>query len=255
MFGNRPANTPALIGLIVALWLGSATVSAQVVTVPTGLNPGDKYRLVFVTDGKRDATSTVMSGEFGYNTFVTTEAATNATLVALGTTWTAIASTKTVNARDNTLTTGGQGVRIYNLSGNLVASNYGDLWDGTITSPINVTQSGVIFASSVWTGTNSNGSSASNTNNELGTTVVPNGGFYPQVRIGWANATNSTWISSTNQNSVAARPLYAMSGELTYSVPEPNSLGLGLVLALAGVAWCNRRRKREQERSTNPAQS
>jgi len=38
--------------------LGTGAAQAALVVVPTGLNPGDQYRLVFVTDGTRDATST-----------------------------------------------------------------------------------------------------------------------------------------------------------------------------------------------------
>ena len=54
--------------LILAGLLG-ATMAAQgaVTTVPTGLNIGDQYRLVFVTSTTRDAASTDISV---YNTFV-----------------------------------------------------------------------------------------------------------------------------------------------------------------------------------------
>ena len=57
-----------VIGLIVALWLGSATVSAQVVTVPPDLIPRAQYRLVFVTSAKQFPDSSTIAD---YNSFVT----------------------------------------------------------------------------------------------------------------------------------------------------------------------------------------
>jgi hypothetical protein len=57
-----------LVSGIALVTLGTASaVQAAIVTVPTGLNPGDQYRLVFVTSGTRDATSTNIAD---YNTFV-----------------------------------------------------------------------------------------------------------------------------------------------------------------------------------------
>ncbi len=91
--------------------LGTGAAQAALVVVPTGLNPGDQYRLVFVTDGTRDATSTNIND---YNTFVTNEVTGSALATQLTTagftpsaiTWKAIGSTDSVAARDNTQTTG-----------------------------------------------------------------------------------------------------------------------------------------------------
>src|SRR5215471_8873092 len=77
---------------------------AAPITVPPSLSPGDQYRLVFVTSTRRTATSSSIGD---YNLFVTNAANTVPELAALGTTWTAIASTATVDARDNTLTNPG----------------------------------------------------------------------------------------------------------------------------------------------------
>ena len=46
-----------LLGTLCAALCTLTTLSAQAVTVPAGLNPGDTYQLVFVTDGTIDATS------------------------------------------------------------------------------------------------------------------------------------------------------------------------------------------------------
>lgn len=90
------------LAIAVALILGAASESRAVpITQPTGLNPGDQYRLVFATSTTRDATSSNIAD---YNAFVTGVADSVPELLLLGTTWTAIASTASVDARDNTST-------------------------------------------------------------------------------------------------------------------------------------------------------
>lgn len=108
---------------------------AAPITVPAGLNPGDQYRLAFVTGTVRDATSTNIAD---YNNFVTTAANSEPALAALSTTWNAIASTNSINARDNTTTNPfvSAGVPIFRLDGNLVAASNADLWDGAVSVPI-----------------------------------------------------------------------------------------------------------------------
>jgi hypothetical protein len=53
---------PRLFAIVAAvLWLrsglGGRTEASIILQSPTGLNPGDHFRFVFVTDGIRDATS------------------------------------------------------------------------------------------------------------------------------------------------------------------------------------------------------
>ena len=125
----------ATLGMASAVQAAPPTPT-PIVTVPTGLNPGDKYRLVFVTSGTRDATSANIAD---YNTFVTNQvtptSALGLSLTANGLTptWTAIGSTATVNAKTNTLTdpvaNASTSVPIYLINGNKVATGYGDLWD------------------------------------------------------------------------------------------------------------------------------
>ena len=60
-----------LSGVFLAATLGTASAAqAALVVVPPDLAVGDQYRLVFVTEGKRDATSTDIDD---YNTFVTSQ--------------------------------------------------------------------------------------------------------------------------------------------------------------------------------------
>jgi len=131
-------------GVALAATLGTAgAAQAALVVVPTDLAPGAQYRLVFVTDGTRDATSTNIND---YNNFVTNQVTGSALANALSgagltTTWKAIGSTASVAARDNTGTNpSSTGVPIYLINGNKVANNNADLWDGSIQTAINITQ-------------------------------------------------------------------------------------------------------------------
>ncbi len=244
-----------LLNLSVAVVI-LATVGAQDACAQTTIPITDApYRLVFVTSGTRDATSSDIAD---YNSFVNTQAG---SLVPT-TTWTAIASTPTVDARDNTSTntsTDGTGVPIYNLNGQLVANDYADLWDGTINAAINYTQDGTVRPGtlvSVWTGSETDG-----TEKQLlgaGRGLGNSNGTYSYLGI--YTATDGNWISTGSLVLDQVRPLYAMSGILINgvdeaSIPEPGSLGLGLVMAMAAGGWCVVRRKRKPAASTAPSHS
>jgi len=53
-------------GVALATLVTASAAQAALVVVPPGLNPGDQYRLVFVTDGTRDATSTNINDQSQY---------------------------------------------------------------------------------------------------------------------------------------------------------------------------------------------
>ena len=217
-----------ITSLITAGMLGATMASqAAVVTVPTGLNPGDTYRLVFLTSTTTVATSTSIST---YNTFVNAAADLNSDLDAIS--WTAMGSTATVNVRDNTGTTGaGTSIAIYTVTGNLVANGYTDLWDGFIANEITVDEQGDDnIVTSAWTGSNGIGTTSSNS---LGLATVRAGNPTREDVSGW-------WmnrIGGANNNSYS---MYAMSEVLTVAVPEPSSAAL---LGLGGFALIFRRRK------------
>ena len=117
--------------LVTTLFVGLAGHIHASYVLPSGLSPGDQYRLVFVTSGARDASSANIED---YNDFVKSYGD-----QAVVSNWKAIVSTATVDARDNTSsnpTTDGVGVPIYNLMGELVADDYSDLWGGELKLPI-----------------------------------------------------------------------------------------------------------------------
>src|SRR5580658_1648652 len=228
--------------IVVALTaIGFASHSyADPITVPASLAPGEQYRLVFVTSGTSDATSADIST---YNAFVTAQADLDPTLAALGTTWTALASTSTVNAIDNI--PGDQSDPVYNLDGQEVAGSTttgpGGLWSGGLLSPINYDQDGGIEASFVWTGTGVGGKVS--LGGELGPNPNDNpDGCFSCAADGGASFDNTgAWTeygdgSVSVDGYVGAEPLYGISGVLTVpgsvTTPEPSTwllLGTGLV--------------------------
>ncbi len=198
---------------------------ADIIIVPPGLNPGNQYRLVFVTSGTRNAISANIED---YNSFVTNQANQNAALMSLGTTWKAIGSTGSVNARDNTGTnpSSSMGVPIYNLAGINVAASNIDLWDGGLQAPIMFNQTGASqSAVLVWTGTKTSG--ARDIELFFGDTLVITGG---------SGVATDLWVEGQANIQGGDHPLYAMSGIIT-AVPEPSSLlmvGFGTVLLSLG---------------------
>jgi hypothetical protein len=64
---SLPLQARLVASVVVALASGLSTESlATAITVPTGLNPGDQYRLIFVSSTTHDATSSSIGD---YNDF------------------------------------------------------------------------------------------------------------------------------------------------------------------------------------------
>jgi hypothetical protein len=214
-----------LVGLVISLFAPQVMLGAPI-TVPTDLNVGDTYRLAFVTTTVRDATSTNIAD---YNAFVTATANGVPELAALGTAWTAIASTSAVAARDNTGTnpTVSAGVPIYRLDNVRIADNNADLWDGSIAQRLAINQNATFTDAQPWAGTTAAG---------LSDPTFPLGAA--SARTGWTAVANSQWIEyPAAYSSSGSLQLYAISGELTV-VPEPGAMalagcGLGLLALMA----------------------
>jgi hypothetical protein len=206
---------------------------AAPVTIPLGLNPGDEYRLVFVTSTTRDATSTNIAD---YNAFVSAAANTQQALVALGTSWAAIASTGTVDARDNTGTNPvATGVPIYLLDGvSLVANDNTDLWDGGIINPIMITEAGAALNTLVWTGTTRFGIAGPGFPQGS-----PLGSVTNDVIRGISSSVGPSWVDGTGTPAAALSSFYALSGVLIVPtvVPEPGTLFLFVLGLLLVSVW------------------
>lgn len=214
---------------LILLAVLATTAQAEPITVPTDLNPGDQYRLVFVTSTTRNATSSDIAD---YNDFVSDVAAGVPELVALGTTWTAIASTATVDARDNTGTNpSSTGVPMYRLDDTRIADGNEDLWDGSLCATLSVDEAGTTgIAKKVWTGTSTSGE-GDLYGGELGD-------MFPVV--GDTEYMGGYWVNTAAyMHYGASYRVYAMSGVLTV-VPEPNTITL-LLCGLSSILFLRRR--------------
>jgi hypothetical protein len=228
--------------LVMGLVVIATPVAADPIVVPTSLNPGDQYRLAFLTSTTRDATSSNIAD---YNSFVTGVANTEPLLVALGTTWNAIGSTYVPTGGTDAVTNtgtdpsaaGDTGVPIFLLNDTKLADHYDDLWDGSVDIRLNVNENGDVVAGGidVWTGSRSNGDSLSPADNQ-------NFALGSNARTGRTDFTNGRWISGFAMTNTVPRPLYGMSGILT--VPEPGSLILMSIGAIGLNGFGRRRRKR-----------
>jgi hypothetical protein len=206
------------------------TALAGPITVPSGVPAGDQYRLVFVTSTSTPATSADIAY---YNAFATNAASLEPALQSLGTTWTALASTATVDAYDNTNTDPmSLGVPIYNLAGQLVANSNPDLWDGSLSASISYDEHGappLPGYTQVWTGT--------------GSTGVPDG---PADALGslspvWGDSKSATsnWIDAGYYGALDNHTIYAISGILTVLAGDLNHDGIvnGLDVAFVASHW------------------
>ena len=142
------------------------TVPTNWALKPSGVNAGGKFRLLFASTAKRDASSSNIAD---YNRFVQGRArAGHSAIRAYGAGFRAVGSTASVDARDNTCSTG-TGVAIYFLNGNKVADDYSDFYDNSWDEErFHRTEYGVSLGGfvQVWTGSNNDGTGADG--NELG---------------------------------------------------------------------------------------
>ena len=244
-------NTCIFGGVVAATLSTLGTAQAAIITIPTDLSPGDQYRLVFVTESLRDANSSNIAD---YNQFVTNDvvgSALEASLTSngLATTWTALVSTETVDARTNTNTdptpSGNTGVPIYLIDGNRIADNYDDLWGDMVFTAIDRTPFDNIVTGELHTGTRSDGLGLNGF--ELGNSVrtLVSSGTSSQSVIDITNG--GVWIERSVNIRNDLDNLYGISDILTVnanSVPEPsNIIALGLLTTLSIGTGFKRKKK------------
>ena len=134
---------------------GSYTVPFDWALKPAGLAEDARFRLFILTPTTTEATSSAIAT---YNTVVQTDvAAGHMAIRPYAPQFRVLGSTATVQARDNTKTTG-TGVPIYWLNGSRVAASYGDFYDGSWLSNAARNPTGTsVRGFRVWTGSNSDG--------------------------------------------------------------------------------------------------
>ena len=137
--------------------------------IPAGINPGDNFRLLFVTStlGRELPTANIGAA----NAIVQARADANALLQPFKDGFRALISTSEVDARDNTETapagtayTTNEGVPIFWVNGAKVADDYADFYDGswdsspyTVWKTENGDQTITNFDKEVWTGSDADG--------------------------------------------------------------------------------------------------
>ena len=203
-------------------------VSSDWSLIPSDLNVGDSFRFLFVTSGTRDAESSDIND---YNLFVQNAAngdGVDDTIKSFHGEFRAVASTPSVDARDNTATTG-DGVAIYWLNGRKLANSYssddqvtGGFWSGNwlVFPPpraefeVGKNEKGEDYTPSpneVWTGTGRTGEAAED-NRELG-------GEGSQSVLGRVHVANA--ISNSNEAKATTRSLFGLSPVLTIVAAQP----------------------------------
>ena len=214
----------SLLGSFLVLLIATASARAAIVPVPTGLQPGDKYYLAFVTSGRISGTSADIAD---YNAFAQSQANTVQSLS--GFTWKAAVSTTSVSALTN-LNIGN--FPVYRIDGVQIATGATDLWDGSLMAAINVNQNGTVYELGTWTGSQSNGNAFAPY--QLGSSEAVAGG---------SNQTGGLWMAAVAYNSLENLPVYAFSNQLIVPVPEPASTSIAACgVALGGLAVARRRR-------------
>ena len=162
---------------------GSYSVPSDWALKPSGVNAGDKFRLLFITSTTRNATSSNIAD---YNTHVQTAAKAGHSAItdSCGNLFKVVGSTATVDARNNAGLTGA-GFRIYWLGGAKVADDYADFLDGDWDSLSGRSQNGGLTnIPSFATGSNDDGTAfsgeelgATGSNVRAGTVGSGNGGL------------------------------------------------------------------------------
>ena len=195
--------------------------------IPSGYGPGDKFRLLFVTSGTRDTSSSDIGD---YNRFVQGQAAKNNNLAGFSSLFRVVGSTSAVHACANTETrhesSGNCGpadpsVAIFWVEGARVADNYGDFYDGSWDSYAGRHESGSVFLSdpttqdhAIFTGTENDGTLVVRPG-EGGCCALGNAkASFGQLRAG--KVLDSGFLFGDN---TIVRPFYAISPVITVGNP------------------------------------
>ena len=187
---------------------------------PSGLNTGNKFRLLFITHTGHSPTSTDIDD---YNDYVQSQAnagSAHSAIKPYASGFRVVGSTADDNAIDNTSTTwniNNKGVPIYWLNGSKVADDYEDFYDGSWDDEANPrNRVGVVrFPNNgnVWTGTNASG-----------TADGANGAFafgQSQVTFAGLNRGGNPFQSGAVTTPGNSLPYYALSAVFTVGGSVP----------------------------------
>ena len=196
----------AIAGMVLTL---APAAQAEILVPPLGYV--GQYRVVFVT---QNGTMPAHPANIGtLNTFASDAAATEPLLVALGTTWSAMAATTVTTVWANTATDPvndlATSVPIYRVDGVLVADGYSTLWSGTLGNRIDLDQNGNTPTGGTQAYCGFDDLGATVTGSEWDSTAGPKLGYYDNLGS-WAGVEN--YYPSSDH-------IYAISGVLTAVAP------------------------------------
>jgi hypothetical protein len=212
----------------VFLGISSASASAATFIQPPDLNPGDLFRIIFVTSTTRDATSTNIAD---YDTFVNNTANANGSaLQGLGLNWLSVASvtgTSAVSRLGNNAN-----IPIYRPDGVRFANSLQQLWQVIYLTSLSINEQGNSQSGLVWTGTTFTGGAS-------GTKAL--GSARPETGSSSTSA-GAQWIQFQDRSSDTLLSLYGISDPTSIATPEPASFGLILFGAAAIIGFSRRKR-------------
>ena len=197
--------------------------------IPSGMNAGDKFRLIFLSSNRRDATDTAIDV---YNTWIQTQvAAGHAAIRQYSDGFTVVGCTEDDDARDNTGTTytrANRGVPIHWMNGTKVADNYQDFYDGSWNDESDDRNESGNDAHDTsqetnypWTGREHDGTEAfvGADSESLGNTVETRGGR-PNSSASGVGPINGAWAGDPLPN----HPMYGLS-QVLEAQPFPSNTG------------------------------
>ena len=208
--------------------IAAGTASAGSIATPTGLNPGDQFRIVFLSTTTTSATNSNLST---YDSIVSSDA-TGYTYGGNSPIWKAIVSSAGIDAKDHIGLQSTSVVPLYTVSGTIVSG--GNLWSGALLNQITVRIDGTPANESVWTGTS-----------EYGTGYAQYTMGSQSVRYGASATVSSDWISQAVYDSGFPAYIYGISEVLTVpsAVPEPSTVMLVGLGGLAALGYSFKRKR------------
>jgi hypothetical protein len=245
---KRKPTTNSLRQSVFVVMLGAGSLSmagnasATLIDSIAALDEGDKYRVLFVTSTVRDATSTNISD---YNIFVSEAANLGSVTGTLGLTWSALASTATVDAIDNIAESGSSSnelVKYFNTFGELVASSTDELFNEILyTNLWNYNENGGILNTGVWTGTGYTGQKGY----ELGGGYFWGTTYYAESGYGISNEPDGNrvyWYTDSNSSELSLYGVSSIATVTKVDVPEPGTVIL-LSLGIVGLSFSRYKNK------------
>jgi hypothetical protein len=209
--------------------IAAGTASAGSIYTPTGLNPGDQFRFVFLSTTTTTATSSDLSS---YDSIVSSDA-TGYTYGGTSPIWQAIVSNTTISVSDHIGLQATSLIPIYTADGAKVST--GNLWSGDVLSPINIIISGTTLSNrEVWTGSNDDGTIAYG--------VGPSPGYATKAD---ADSVEEDWIAGNYNDISSTFHIYGISDVLTVpaTVPEPSTAMLAGLGGLAALVYSFKRKR------------